>query len=177
MPKKNNRTEDGKIVIKKYGNRRLYSTYDSRYLTLKELEELVRNGENIIVIDVATEEDITSQVLTQILVEGDQAGKIPVQFLQKVIRQGDSFLDGFLERQSNRIEKSMDTAMKTQTDMIKMFQQMMTMGNMMQNPFFAMMQQNAQQDPKQKKDEKDEEIRKLRERIEKMEKEIQKDRK
>lgn len=169
MAKKNYRTKDGKILIKKYGNRRLYSTFDSRYLTLKELEDLIRSGEDVQVVEASSEEDITSQVLTQILVESDQSGRLPVQFLQKVIRQGDSFLDSFLERQGNRIERGMDTAVKTQADMMRMFQQMMSMGGMWPNPFLQ-----ARPDPQNQQ--KDEEIRRLRERIERMEAQLKKER-
>ena len=55
------------ITIKRYSNRKLYDTFHSRYITLAELGELVRKGENIEVIDNDTKADLTEMTLTQVL--------------------------------------------------------------------------------------------------------------
>src|SRR4051812_11497829 len=60
----------GKVTIKKYANRRLYDTESSAYITLDRLAAMVREGREFEVIDAKTGEDITRQVLTQIIVEG-----------------------------------------------------------------------------------------------------------
>ena len=85
---------DGPVTIKKYANRRLYNTGTSTYVTLEDLATMVKNGEDFVVFDAKTGEDITRSVLTQIIVE--QEGKegqnlLPVTFLRQLIRfYGDS---------------------------------------------------------------------------------------
>ncbi len=58
-----------RIVIKKYANRRLYDTSNSRYINLEDIAALVRNGKDVQVVDASTGEDITRVTLTQIIVE------------------------------------------------------------------------------------------------------------
>lgn len=57
------------VIIKKYGNRRLYDTTHSRYINQDEVAEMVRKGHDVQVVDAATGEDLTRLVLTQIIVE------------------------------------------------------------------------------------------------------------
>jgi polyhydroxyalkanoate synthesis repressor PhaR len=82
------------IVIKKYANRRLYNTGSSTYVTLEDLAQMVKKGEDFQVFDAKTNEDITRSVLTQIIFE--QEGKdgqslLPIDFLRQLIRfYGDS---------------------------------------------------------------------------------------
>jgi polyhydroxyalkanoate synthesis repressor PhaR len=82
------------IVIKKYANRRLYNTGTSTYVTLEDLAGMVKNGEDFIVYDAKTGEDITRSVLTQIIFEQEnKAGQnlLPITFLRQLIRfYGDS---------------------------------------------------------------------------------------
>jgi polyhydroxyalkanoate synthesis repressor PhaR len=76
-----------KVVIKKYANRRLYDTESSSYITLDRLAEMVREGREFEVIDAKTGEDITRQVLTQIIVDEEARGStmLPVNFLKQLI--------------------------------------------------------------------------------------------
>jgi len=60
-------------VIKRYSNRKLYDTQESRYVTLEELEELIRAGREISVVDVSTGEDLTSVTLAQIILENERS--------------------------------------------------------------------------------------------------------
>jgi len=82
------------IEIKKYANRRLYNTGTSAYVTLEDLASMVKTGEDFIVHDAKSGEDITRSVLTQIIFE--QEGKqgqnlLPITFLRQLIRfYGDS---------------------------------------------------------------------------------------
>jgi polyhydroxyalkanoate synthesis repressor PhaR len=81
------------IVIKKYANRRLYHTGTSTYVTLEDLAGMVKRGEDFVVNDAKTGEDITRSVLTQIIFEQESKGTnlLPVQFLRQLIRfYGDS---------------------------------------------------------------------------------------
>jgi polyhydroxyalkanoate synthesis repressor PhaR len=77
----------GKVVIKKYANRRLYDTESSSYITLDRLAEMVREGREFEVVDAKTGEDITRQVLTQIIVDEEARGStmLPVNFLKQLI--------------------------------------------------------------------------------------------
>jgi polyhydroxyalkanoate synthesis repressor PhaR len=87
-------TEKQPTVIKKYANRRLYHTGTSTYVTLDDLAGMVKKGEDFVVFDAKTGEDITRSVLTQIIFE--QEGKsgqnlLPIAFLRQLIRYyGDS---------------------------------------------------------------------------------------
>lgn len=87
------RNEGDAIVIKKYANRRLYNTHSSKYITLDFLADLTRQNVDFIVVDAKTGEDITHNVLTQIIVEEESSGKqmLPVSFLRDLISlYGDS---------------------------------------------------------------------------------------
>lgn len=77
----------GKVTIKKYANRRLYDTGSSAYITLDKLAEMIRAGREFEVIDAKTGEDITRQVLTQIIVEEEAHGEtmLPLGFLKQII--------------------------------------------------------------------------------------------
>jgi len=74
-------------TIKKYANRRLYNTATSSYVTLDHLCQMVKNGEDFVVYDAKTGENITRSVLTQIIVEEESKGQnlLPVGFLRQLI--------------------------------------------------------------------------------------------
>src|SRR3979409_1175330 len=82
------------VTIKKYANRRLYNTGTSTYLSLEELATMVKTGEDFVVYDAKTSEDITRSVLTQIIFEQENKegqNLLPVNFLRQLIRfYGDS---------------------------------------------------------------------------------------
>lgn len=75
------------IVIKKYANRRLYNTRTSAYVTLEDLASMVREGVEFVVYDAKSNEDLTRQILTQIIFEEESRGEalLPVQFLRQLI--------------------------------------------------------------------------------------------
>jgi polyhydroxyalkanoate synthesis repressor PhaR len=80
--------ETAAVVVKKYANRRLYDTSTSAYVTLDDLSAMVKRGIDFVVQDARTGEDITRQVLTQIIVEEENRGDslLPIQFLRQLIR-------------------------------------------------------------------------------------------
>jgi polyhydroxyalkanoate synthesis repressor PhaR len=94
---------DGPVTIKKYANRRLYNTESSSYITLEHLAAMTREGRDFKVIDAKSEEDITHNILTQIIMEEEQRGQtmLPVNFLRQLIAMyGDSMqamVPGYLE--------------------------------------------------------------------------------
>ena len=75
------------VVIKKYANRRLYNTRTSAYVTLEDLAAMVREGTEFVVYDAKTNDDLTRQILTQIIFEEESRGEalLPVQFLRQLI--------------------------------------------------------------------------------------------
>ncbi|WAC60097.1 polyhydroxyalkanoate synthesis repressor PhaR [Brevundimonas sp. SL130] len=85
---KGGKNGDGtQVVIKKYANRRLYNTRTSAYVTLEDLAVMVREGTEFVVFDAKTNDDLTRQILTQIIFEEESRGEalLPVQFLRQLI--------------------------------------------------------------------------------------------
>jgi polyhydroxyalkanoate synthesis repressor PhaR len=96
-------TTDGEqkvAIVKKYANRRLYNTGSSRYVTLDDLSQMVRQGQHFVVHDAKTGEDLTRSILTQIILEEDGKGRnlLPISFLRQLISFYDDSLRVFLPR-------------------------------------------------------------------------------
>lgn len=87
MQKKDKSAEKDPAIIKKYANRRLYDTETSAYITLEDLCERVKKGEAFIVVDAKSGNDLTRQILTQIIFEQETKGLhlLPTDFLRSVI--------------------------------------------------------------------------------------------
>ena len=85
-------------VIKRYGNRKLYDTEQSSYVVLSDIEKMVRNNEDIRVIDNETKDDITSTALTKIIFEAERKSSCcaPLELLRNIITKGDGSLSNFL---------------------------------------------------------------------------------
>jgi polyhydroxyalkanoate synthesis repressor PhaR len=81
--------ERGRRVIKRYSNRKLYDTQDSRYVTLLQIAEMVRGGEEVQIIDNNTKDDLTEVTLAQIIYEEQKAHSrnVPLQTLKEIIHQ------------------------------------------------------------------------------------------
>ncbi len=96
------------VVIKKYANRRLYDTETSMYITLEDLCDRVKGGREFIVLDAKTGQDLTRQVLTQIIFEQESKGfpLLPTSFLRDAIR----FYD---HKMNSVLQQYLDTSMKT----------------------------------------------------------------
>src|SRR3954449_10366306 len=86
--------KDEPVTIKKYANRRLYNTGTSTYVTLEDLAKMVKAGDDFVVYDAKTGEDITRSVLAQIIFEQENKegqNLLPINFLRQLIRfYGDS---------------------------------------------------------------------------------------
>ncbi|MCK8602874.1 polyhydroxyalkanoate synthesis regulator DNA-binding domain-containing protein [Desulfoferrobacter suflitae] len=89
----------GKLLLKKYANRRLYDTEQSRYITLSELSEIVKEGRQVQVLDAKSKEDVTAFILTQIIVEQarNKNTLLPVPLLHLVIQYGENILNEFFD--------------------------------------------------------------------------------
>ncbi len=104
------------ITIKKYANRRLYNTETSSYITLDTLAAMVRDGREFVVLDAKTGDDITHNILTQIIMEGEGKGDhmLPTGFLRQLISMyGDSVQAAL----PNYLEASMDAFRANQDKM------------------------------------------------------------
>jgi polyhydroxyalkanoate synthesis repressor PhaR len=103
-----------KVTIKKYANRRLYDTESSAYITLDRLAEMVREGREFEVVDAKTGEDITRQVLTQIIVDEEARGStmLPVNFLKQLIGLYGNSMQGMVPQY---LEAAMDAFQRNQS--------------------------------------------------------------
>jgi polyhydroxyalkanoate synthesis repressor PhaR len=113
---------NGPVVIKKYANRRLYNTQTSAYVTLDHLAQMVKDGTEFEVRDARTGDDITRQVLTQIIVEEESKGghMLPIQFLRQLIHfYGDSLqsmVPGYLEMSMDSFTRNQDAMRQKYAD-------------------------------------------------------------
>ncbi|BCH21829.1 polyhydroxyalkanoate synthesis repressor PhaR [Mesorhizobium sp. L-8-10] len=127
--------KDEPVVIKKYANRRLYNTGTSTYVTLEDLAEMVKRGEDFTVQDAKTGEDITHPVLTQIIFElenKDGQNMLPIPFLRQLIAfygdQMQMIVPSFLEqsmiafaKEQERLREQMKSAFgKSPIDVMKL---------------------------------------------------------
>ncbi|WP_238120409.1 MULTISPECIES: polyhydroxyalkanoate synthesis repressor PhaR [unclassified Xanthobacter] len=113
------------VTIKKYANRRLYNTGTSTYVTLEDLANMVKDGEDFVVYDAKNGDDITHSVLTQIIFEQENKGTnlLPITFLRQIIRfYGDSmqmlvprYLEASIDSFTKDQEKYRDHVAKTLT--------------------------------------------------------------
>jgi len=81
-------------VIKRYANRKLYDTEQSTYVTLDEIEQMVKNGEDIQIIDNSSKDDITHVTLAHIIFEQEKSNKsqLPLSALRGIIQSGEEFI-------------------------------------------------------------------------------------
>ena len=108
-------------VIKRYSNRKLYDTQESRYVTLEEIEEMIRAGREISVVDAASGEDLTSVTLTQIIVENERnhRANLPSAFLHQLIKHGEAWQE-FVQR---TMRSSLEGFVSSQRDMERVFRE------------------------------------------------------
>lgn len=111
-----------KRVIRKYPNRRLYDTEESRYITLTDIRSLVVNGTAFVVIDKKTGVDLTRATLLHVISEQEQEGE-PIMseaFLSQVIRAHDGVVPGYLAR---HLEKSLTACLSEQNQVVGQMKQ------------------------------------------------------
>lgn len=102
-------------IIKKYQNRKLYDTQDSCYVTLDGIAKMIRDGEDILVIDNNTKADVTALILTQVLYEQEKTnqGVLPVEILKTIVKSSSNNLFEFLQRY---VSGAIDAQMKAHED-------------------------------------------------------------
>ncbi len=104
---------DDVVVIKKYANRRLYNTESSTYITLDNLAQMTREGRHFKVVDAKSGDDITHNVLTQIIMDEESRGAnmLPVNFLRQLISM---YGDSMQSMVPQYLESSMDAFRRNQ---------------------------------------------------------------
>lgn len=108
--------ENKERIIKKYPNRRLYDTEDSRYITLSDIRELVNNGVDFLVIEKKTGNDITTQILLQVITDQESQGNtiLSRNFLAQIINSYGTGMQGMV---AGYLEQSMNLFMQQRKQM------------------------------------------------------------
>ena len=132
-------SDDQVVTIKKYANRRLYNTKSSSYITLEHLSQMTREGVEYKVLDAKTGDDITHQILTQIIMEEESSGgeggqMLPVSFLRQLISMYSNSMQSLVP---HYLEASMDSFQANRSKLAKAFEN--TLGN---NPLARLAEQN-----------------------------------
>jgi len=103
-----------KTLIKRYPNRKLYDTKRSQYVTLDDIARLIRQGEEVQILDNKSKKNITSITLTQIILETEKKSKrlLPIDTLKDIIRTSGGSLSHFLQRSFHNSVSSISQATK-----------------------------------------------------------------
>jgi polyhydroxyalkanoate synthesis repressor PhaR len=113
------------VVIKKYSNRKLYDLNRSRYVTLEEIAEMIRQGRQVKIVDADSQEDLTNVTLVQILLEEEKRRNLlPVAFLHRLIKYGEMYQDVFRQYLSS----SLDAMLSVQREAKKGMEQWAKLG-------------------------------------------------
>ena len=129
---------DDVVIIKKYANRRLYDTESSTYITLERLAEMVRQKREFKVVDAKSGDDITRQVLTQIIMDEEARGStmLPVNFLRQLIgmygEQIEAVVPQYLEASLEQLQRNQSQLRDAMT------------GALAANPFAEMARRNME---------------------------------
>ncbi len=127
MPKKKKtETEENKLIIKRYGNRRLYNTETKSYVNYQDLIKLARAGYDFQVIDSTSKEDVTKAVLIQLILEEEKSNNniLPTNFLFQILRSDEDSLQDFFK---NHLSASLAAYMKTKKEFDNRFRTMLEM--------------------------------------------------
>jgi polyhydroxyalkanoate synthesis repressor PhaR len=114
--------EPATVLIKKYGNRRLYDTVGSRYVNLDDIAALIRQGKDVKVVDAKTARDLTRVTLTQIITEDakDKPTGLPLELLRQLIVASDEvrqeFVMWYLKSAFDTYQKVQDAVQNRLTD-------------------------------------------------------------
>ncbi|MBI4124439.1 MAG: polyhydroxyalkanoate synthesis regulator DNA-binding domain-containing protein [Deltaproteobacteria bacterium] len=108
-------------VIKRYQNRKLYDTEDSCYVTLEDIRDMIKQGEDVQIIDNATKEDLTSVTLAQIILEAErkQKGLLPINTFKQIIQSGGEVLKGIVQDEFKRVRTFVDKQIKPTVESVQ----------------------------------------------------------
>lgn len=114
------------LVIKRYGNRRLYNTETREYVNYQDLIKLARSGVAFSVVDSNTKEDVTKAVLIQLILEEEKSNNtiLPTQFLFQLLRSREESTQDFFK---NHLSASFDAYLRTKEQFDKRFRTILEM--------------------------------------------------
>ena len=153
---------DTKVLLKKYANRRLYDTEQSKYVTLGAVADRIRLGQQVAVVDAKTKEDVTAAILTQIVLEEAKKKNVllPVPLLHLIIQYGDNVLVEFFEKHLQQTinsyisyKRSVDDQFKKWLNMGVNISELTKKGVSQINPFQSVFDQFSKPPENGKKDE------------------------
>ena len=100
-------------VVKRYGSRKLYDTEESRYVSLEEIGDWVRAGQDVKVIDNSDDEDVTAQTLMQVILEEGKRGASPFSsdILHDLIRHGERVVNSGVEQLQEGVGRLLDASL------------------------------------------------------------------
>ena len=129
MPRKKKKEESNgsdQIIIKRHGNRRLYNTETKGYVNYEDLAKLVRDGNDIKVIDSTTKEDVTKAVLIQVILDEEKNNQtvLPTEFLFQILRTREDSVQDFFK---NHLAASFNAYLKTKEEFDNRFRTMLEM--------------------------------------------------
>ena len=126
------------LVLKKYSNRRLYDTHNSCYVTLDDVANMIREGQQVQIQDATSGEDVTAFILTQILMEAAKRNNIllPAPVLHLIIRYGDNALNDFFDKY---FQKTIQNYIEAKNAFEQQFGQWLDMGLQMSRQLPDMM--------------------------------------
>ena len=99
-------------IIKKYGNRKLYDTTQSKYISLKDIKSFIRDGETVQIVEKESGDDITSEILTKAILDDkeDSRDSLSSGLLHNIIRWGSSTLESGITKVGERINRMIPVA-------------------------------------------------------------------
>jgi polyhydroxyalkanoate synthesis repressor PhaR len=120
------KADTDRVIIKRYGNRRLYNTETSSYVNYQDITKLIRDGHDIQVIDSKTKADVTKSVLMQVILEEEKNQKnlLPLPFLFQLIRSREEAAQDFFK---NYLASSFEAYLKTKEEFDKRFRGLLEM--------------------------------------------------
>lgn len=120
------KSEGEQLIIKRYGNRRLYNTETRSYVNYEDLAKLIRDGQDIQVIDSTSKEDVTKAVLIQLILEEEKNNKtvLPTPFLFQLLRSREESMQDFFK---NHLSASYEAYLKTKEEFDKRFRSVLEM--------------------------------------------------
>jgi polyhydroxyalkanoate synthesis repressor PhaR len=120
------KADSDRVIIKRYGNRRLYNTETSSYVNYQDLIRLIRDGHDIQVIDSKTKADVTKSVLMQVILEEEKNDKslLPLPFLFQLIRSREEAAQDFFK---NYLASSFEAYLKTKEEFDRRFRGLLEM--------------------------------------------------
>jgi polyhydroxyalkanoate synthesis repressor PhaR len=101
-------------LIKRYGSRKLYDTEESRYVSLNEIGDFVRQGQQVRVVETPNDEDVTAQTLTQVIAEEGRKGTtwVTSDLLHDLIRRGEQVVTSGVEQLQHGVDRALQASLE-----------------------------------------------------------------